>query len=211
MYEKFYGLNRKPFDLRPDPSFMYFAERHITALRMLEYGLFSHDGFTVVSGEVGCGKTTVIRYLMERLSNDVSVGLISNTHPSFGNMMELALMSFGVGIQPRSNAEVYEAFSKFVLGEHAQGKRVLLIVDEAQNLNQDNLEALRVLTNINSDGHQIMHTALVGQPELCETLLLPELVQVRQRIAGFLSSRCSLGKRDKGLYRTASRACRWQC
>ena len=120
---------------------------------------------------------------MERLRNDVSVGLISNTHPTFGNMMELALMSFGISVKPRSNAEVYEAFANFVLSEYAQGKRVLLIVDEAQNLDKENLEALRVLTNINSEGRQVLHTALVGQPELMQTLRLPELVQVRQRIA----------------------------
>ena len=183
MYEEFFGLSRKPFELQPDPAFMYLASRHKTALNMLEYGLFNHDGFAVVTGEVGCGKTTVIRYLVERLGGNVTVGVVPNTHKAFGNIMQWTLIAFGLDYKKLTLAEAYETFERFVVGEHERGKRVLFIIDEAQNLGEMNIEVLRLLSNITAHGKHVLHTALVGQPELRKVLRQPSMRQVRQRIA----------------------------
>jgi type II secretory pathway predicted ATPase ExeA len=183
MYEQFFGLSRKPFELQPDPSFMYLASRHVSALKMLEYGLFNHDGFAVITGEVGCGKTTVIKYLVERLGDDVTVGVVPNTHKAFGNVMQWALIAFGLDYKKTTLAELYETFERFIIAEHERGKRVLLIIDEAQNLGANSLEVLRLLSNITANGKHVLHTALVGQPELRRLLQQPNMRQVRQRIA----------------------------
>jgi len=183
MYERFFGLSKKPFELQPDPSLMYLASRHVTALKMLEYGLLNHDGFAVITGEVGCGKTTVIKYLVERLGDDVTVGVVANTHNAFGNIMQQVLMAFGLDYKQTVLAEAYETLERFIIGEHERSKRVLLIIDEAQNLGPTSLEVLRLLSNISAHGQHVLHTALVGQPELRQILRRPNMRQVRQRIA----------------------------
>jgi len=183
MYESFFGLSRKPFELQPDPSFMYLASRHVTALKMLEYGLFNHDGFAVITGEVGCGKTTIIKYLVERLGDDVTVGVVPSTHKALGNVMQWACMAFGLDYKTGVLAEAYERFQRFIVADHERGKRVLLIIDEAQNLDAANLELLRLLSNITANGKHVLHTALVGQSELRHVLRQENMRQVRQRIA----------------------------
>lgn len=183
MYEKFFGFTRKPFELTPDPEFMYLAQRHASALSMLEYGLFNHDGFTVITGDVGCGKTTVIRYLQERIADKATVGIISNTHTELGNIMQWAMMAFNLDYRLPTLTEQYAAFAQFVADEADRGRRVVLIVDEAQNLGETNIEVLRILSNISAHGNHVLHTALVGQPELRRVLRQPNMRQVRQRIA----------------------------
>jgi general secretion pathway protein A len=183
MYEKFFGFTRKPFDLTPDPAFMYLAPRHASALNMLEYGLFNHDGFTVITGDVGCGKTTVIRYLTDKIAGQATIGVISNTHVALGNVMQWAMMAFGLDYKKKSLTDQYETFAKFVADEADRGRRVVLIVDEAQNLGATNMEVLRILSNISAHGNHVLHTALVGQPELRRLLRQPNMRQVRQRIA----------------------------
>ena len=183
MYEKWFGFTRKPFELTPDPSFMYLAPRHKSALSMLEYGLFNHDGFTVITGEVGCGKTTVIRYLCEKIEQEATVGIISNTHEALGNVMQWAMMAFHLDYRKPTLTEQYEVFAQFVAEEADRGKRVVLIVDEAQNLGEQNMEVLRILSNISAHGNHVLHTALVGQPELRQLLRQANMRQVRQRIA----------------------------
>jgi type II secretory pathway predicted ATPase ExeA len=183
MYERFFGFTRKPFELTPDPEFMYHAQRHSSALSMLEYGLFNHDGFTVITGDVGCGKTTVIRYLHEKIQGKATVGIISNTHDALGNIMQWAMMAFDLDYRMPTLTEQYGAFAQFVADEADRGKRVVLIVDEAQNLGETNIEVLRILSNISAHGNHVLHTALVGQPELRRLLRQPNMRQVRQRIA----------------------------
>jgi type II secretory pathway predicted ATPase ExeA len=183
MYEKFFGLSRKPFELTPDPEFMYLAQRHASALSMLEYGLFNHDGFTVITGDVGCGKTTVIRYLREKIEERATVGIVSNTHEALGNIMQWAMMAFGLDYRKPTLTELYATFAQFVSDEAERGRRVVLIVDEAQNLGETNMEVLRILSNISSHGNHVLHVALVGQPELRRLLRQPNMRQVRQRIA----------------------------
>ena len=183
MYEEHFGLREKPFSLSPDPSFLYFSKGHSLALTMLEYGIESRSGFTLISGEVGCGKTTLIRHFLSTLNERYSVGLISNTHVSFGSLMDLVLLSFDLDYKDKSSIEKYHIFENFLIEQYRDGNYTILIIDEAQNLKPDMLEELRVISNINADKDQLIQVVLTGQPELRDTLKLPELKQFAQRIS----------------------------
>ena len=183
MYEEFFGLKEKPFSLSPDPSYLYLGENHRMAMTMLEYGIENHAGFTLISGEVGCGKTTLIRYLLNRLDERYEVGLISNTHPSFGELIDLVLHSYDLDYSNKSNIEKYHTLESFLIDQYAIGKTTLLIVDEAQNLSTRMLEELRIISNINADKDQVLQVILSGQPEVRDILRLPHLRQFAQRVS----------------------------
>lgn len=183
MYEQFYKLTEKPFTLLPDPSFLYLGKKHQMALTMLQYGLANNSGFSVITGEIGSGKTTLIRRLLDEMDDDISVGLISNTHQSFGDLLQWVLMAFGLAYKGKEKVECYEDFVNYVVQEYANSRRTVLIIDEAQNLSIDTLEELRMLSNINADKNQVLQLVLVGQPELRSTLMLPSLKQFAQRIS----------------------------
>jgi len=183
MYREHFGLLDKPFNLRPDPGYLYLSDRHTIALRMLEYGLFEQDGYTVITGEVGSGKTTLVRYLLETLEHDFQIGLISNTHKAFGDLLHWVVSAFGIRREGRTDAELHDAFVDFLVSGYRYGKRTLLIIDEAQNLGSESLEEVRVLSNINADGAHVMQLLLVGQPELRDLLRRRELTQVAQRVS----------------------------
>lgn len=159
------------------------SQRHSQAYGMLEYSLMSRAGFTVVCGEIGCGKTTLIRRLLRGLGEDIRVGLVTNTHQEMGNLLEWIMLSFDLPFEGKSQVGLYDAFQRFLISEYAQRRRVVLIVDEAQNLSVSALEALRMLSNINADKDQLLQMILVGQPQLRDLLKRPELVQFAQRIA----------------------------
>lgn len=182
MYTEHFGLTNKPFNLVPDPTFLYLSPNHKKALTMLEYGLMSHAGFTVVTGEIGAGKTTLIRALLSKIEEDCVIGLINNTHESFGELMTWVLDSLDIESTAIDNAGRYRDYINFVVEQHAQGKRVVLIVDEAQNLSLQALEELRLLSNVNIDADIFLQLVLTGQPELIEKLNKPELKQFAQRI-----------------------------
>lgn len=182
MYTEHFGLTHKPFNLVPDPQFLYMSPNHKKALTMLEYGLMSHAGFTVVTGEIGAGKTTLIRALLGKIDDDCVIGLINNTHESFGELMVWVLDSLEIESTSTDNAGRYRDYINFVVEQHAQGRRVVLIVDEAQNLSVQALEELRLLSNVNIDSDIFLQLVLTGQPELIEKLNRPELVQFAQRI-----------------------------
>ncbi|ODN65383.1 ExeA family protein [Methylophaga muralis] len=182
MYTEHFGLTHKPFNLVPDPAFLYLSPNHKKALTMLEYGLMSHAGFTVVTGEIGAGKTTLIRVLLSKIEDDCVIGLINNTHESFGELMTWVLDSLEIESTATDNAGRYRDYINFVVEQHAQGRRVVLIVDEAQNLSVQALEELRLLSNVNIDSDIFLQLVLTGQPELIEKLNRPELVQFAQRI-----------------------------
>lgn len=182
MYTEHFGLTSKPFNLVPDPTFLYLSPNHKKALTMLEYGLMSHAGFTVVTGEIGAGKTTLIRALLSKIEDDCVIGLINNTHESFGELMTWVLDSLEIESTATDNAGRYRDYINFVVEQHAQGKRVVLIVDEAQNLSIQALEELRLLSNVNIDSDIFLQLVLTGQPELIDKLNLPELKQFAQRI-----------------------------
>jgi general secretion pathway protein A len=182
MYERFFNLREKPFSLIPDPAFLYLGNQHELAYSVLEYGALNQAGFTVITGEVGCGKTTLVRHLLNHLPEPVSVGLITNTHLHFGNLLEWVLMAFGQDYRAKSHTSLYDAFVRFLISRYGAGRRTLLIIDEAQNLGVAALEELRTLSNVNADQHQVLQIILIGQPELRRTLTRPELRQLSQRV-----------------------------
>ncbi|MDH3378028.1 MAG: AAA family ATPase [Gammaproteobacteria bacterium] len=183
MYEKFFGFREKPFSLIPDASFLYFGKQHGSAVTMLEYGLANESGITVITGEVGCGKTTLIRHMLEHADPSNTIGLISNTHPSFGELMKWVLLAFNLEHRDKDSVESYQVLTEFLIDEYAQSRRAILVVDEAQNLGPESIEELRMLTNINADKHMVLQLILIGQPELRETLRQPDLKQFVQRVA----------------------------
>ena len=182
MYEAFYGLKEKPFSMLPDPGFLYLSKKHQMALTLLEYGLLNQVGFCVVSGETGSGKTTLLRKLLENIEDGVTVGMITNTHKGFGELLDWVLSAFGIHEQRMSQVDMHQRFMEFLVEQYAANKSCLLIVDEAQNMTADKLEELRMLSNVNSDKDQVLQVILAGQPSLKETLRLPELMQFAQRI-----------------------------
>lgn len=182
MYTEYFGLTHKPFNLVPDPNFLYLSVNHKKALTMLEYGLMSNAGFTVVTGEIGAGKTTLIRALLSKIDSNCVIGLINNTHESFGELMVWVLDALEIKSTATDNAGRYRDYIDFVVEQHAHGRSVVLIVDEAQNLSVQALEELRLLSNVNIDSDIFLQLVLSGQPELVEKLNRPELEQFAQRI-----------------------------
>ena len=183
MYEAFYNLREKPFSLAPDPAYLYLAKRHRHALTLLEYVLAEASGFALITGEVGCGKTTVVRHFLERVAGTLNVGFITNTHPGIGSLLPWILESLGQEPGKATASELYRRFLGYLRSEQAAGRRTVLVIDEAQNLSIAGLEELRVLTNVNSGSKPLLQTVLIGQPELRDTLRLQSLRQFAQRIA----------------------------
>jgi type II secretory pathway predicted ATPase ExeA len=183
MYEAFFHMKHKPFSLLPDPDFLYLSSKHAIALSLLEYSLTGQAGFCVITGEIGSGKTTLVRAFLGRVGREFTVGLISNTHAGLGNMATWALAAFGQRGQSENPALAYQELADFLIAEYSAGRQCLLIVDEAQNLSLDALEELRLLSNINSGKDLLLQIVLSGQPQLGDKLKRPELVQFAQRIS----------------------------
>lgn len=183
MYESFYGFHQRPFSLLPDPEFLYLGKQHRHALTLLEYALSQGTGFALVTGEVGSGKTTLVRHMLSRTDAPVTFGFITNTHRKMNSLLPWVAHSLGIPTTGRSEPDLYDDFTAFLMREYAAGRRVVLVVDEAQNLDPPGLEELRVLSNLNSDKDLLLQTILVGQPELRTTLRHPQLRQFAQRIS----------------------------
>ena len=182
MYTSYYGFRERPFSLLPDPEFLFLSKEHSVALAVLEYALSGGIGCAVVTGEIGCGKTTLVRQLLNDSNDELTIGLISNTHRSFGELLDWVSMAFDLEITGKRKAELYHNFVNFLVQQYAAGKRTVLIVDEAQNMDAQTLEELRLLSNVNADKDQVLQLVLVGQPELRDTLRRPDLVQMAQRV-----------------------------
>jgi len=181
MYETFYGLREKPFTILPDPNLIYWGTNHRLAFAMLEFGVMNNAGFTVITGGIGCGKTTLVHYLLSRLDRRVTVGLISNT-PRGEGLLTWVLMALNQPFEG-SYPTLFQRFQQFIHDQHSRGQHVLLIIDEAQNLGLETLEELRMLSNINVGKAQLMQLILVGQPQLMEMLRTPQLLQFAQRVS----------------------------
>jgi general secretion pathway protein A len=183
MYEHFYGLREKPFAVTPDPAYLYLAKRHRHALTLLEYVLTEATGFALITGEVGCGKTTVVRHFLEHTDRQLNVGFITNTHPGFGPLLPWIMEALGMDVGQATASEQFRRFVTHIKQEYQAGRRVVLVVDEAQNLGVAGLEELRVLSNLNIGSHMLLQTILIGQPELRATLGMQQLRQFAQRIS----------------------------
>ena len=182
MYEAFYGLSEKPFSILPDPDMIYWGRNHRLAFAMLEFGVMNNAGFTVITGEIGCGKTTMLRYLLRNLDSNITVGLISSTPNGKAVLLQWVMMSLN---QPFEDTypSLYKRLQIFLQEQYARGGRTILIVDEAQNLGLEPLEELRMLSNINADKDQFLQIILVGQPQLKDLLRSPRLIQFAQRVS----------------------------
>jgi general secretion pathway protein A len=185
MYEKFYSLKKSPFALLPDPSFMYMSKDHSMALTLLRYSILNKQGFTVITGEIGSGKTTLINKIIDELDSTITVGLINFTHNAFGELSEWVLMAYGLEYRGKSKVEIYDDFVRFLIDEYRKGQRVVLIIDEAQNMDPRTLEEVRMLSNVNAQNDYLLHLIILGQPELRSTLQKPELRQLTQRVSVF--------------------------
>ncbi len=183
MYESFYGLSGKPFSLLPDADFLFLSKRHRRAINLLEYGIVTQAGFMVITGDVGAGKTTVIRRYLKSAGSDVTVGVITNASASLGRLLNWVAMAFELKTTGQDEVSLYTSFVDFLLAQYARGKRTVLIIDEAQNLKADMLEELRMLSNVNNEKDQLLQMVLVGQPELLDMLKRPDLRQFVQRIS----------------------------
>ena len=185
MYEQFFGLTEKPFSILPDSSCLYMSEGHAKALTLLQYSIVGRQAFTVITGEIGSGKTTLINRLLDDIEDDVTVGLLNFTDPGALDLNEWVAMAFGLDYRGKSQVELYEEFTAFLIRQYAQRKYTVLIVDEAQNLAIRGLERIRMLSNVNAQKEHLLHLVLVGQPELRDLLNAPELRQLMQRVSVF--------------------------
>lgn len=183
MYESFYGLSAKPFRLRPDPHFFFASKGHKRAMAYLEYGLDQGEGFIVITGEVGAGKTTVVRNLFQKLeSQKIVAANLVNTHLDSSDIVRMVVAAFGLPHEDASKATLLTRLEQFLRLCDRQGKRALLVVDEAQNLRPQAVEELRMLSNFQTDEKCLLQTFLLGQPEFRATLHSDEMLQLRQRV-----------------------------
>ncbi len=182
MYEEYYGLTEKPFSILPDPDLIYWGNPHRQALAMLEFGVINNAGFTVLTGEIGSGKTTLIRCLAKRLPRNMGVGIIANTPTSRDELLQWIMLSLNQSAEGTFST-LLNNFQVYLRSQHASGRRTLLIVDEAQNLHWQAIEDLRLLSNVNADKHQLLQIILVGQPQLKGLINLPQMAQFAQRIS----------------------------
>lgn len=184
IYTDFFGLTKRPFTLLPDPEFIYWSTPHKQAYTMLEYGMLTCAPITLITGEIGAGKTTLLRELLKSMPHEYSVGLISNAQGDRGELLHWVLMSLGQPVETgASYVQLFHQFQQFLIDSYASGKRTVLIFDEAQNLSTETLEELRMFSNINADTDELLQLILVGQPQLCDLVAQPQLVQFAQRIA----------------------------
>jgi general secretion pathway protein A len=183
MYESYYGLSAKPFQLRPDPHFFFGSKGHKRAMAYLEYGLSQGEGFIVVTGEVGAGKTTLVRNLFNKMSSDQIVAAhIVNTHLDPEDTLRMVVSAFGLPYEGASKTDLLTRLEQFLRAVDQQGKRALLVIDEAQNLNARVVEELRMLSNFQTDDKSLLQTFLLGQPEFRTTLHSASMLQLRQRV-----------------------------
>jgi general secretion pathway protein A len=193
MYEAYYGLTGKPFQLNPDPHFYFGSKQHRRARAYLEYGVQRNEGFIVITGEVGAGKTTIVRGLLESLDPDsvVAANLVS-TQLDAEDTLRMVGAAFGVVVRELSKSDLLMSLEAFLVTQLSQGKRCLLIVDEAQNLTPRAVEELRMLSNFQFGKQALLQTFLVGQPEFRDILQHPSMQQLRQRV----TATCHIGPMD---------------
>ncbi|MES2098584.1 MAG: XrtA/PEP-CTERM system-associated ATPase [Pseudomonadota bacterium] len=190
MFESHFGLRAAPFQLSPDPSFYYKSRGHSQALAYLKFGVHQREGFIVVTGEIGAGKTTIVRTLLEGLDPEqVVAAQVVNTQLNENELLASICSAYGVPVQGHSKAQLISTLEAFFTAVAAGGRRALLVVDEAQNLGKREIEELRMLSNFQLGNHALLQSFLVGQPELRVMLGSPSMEQLRQRVI----ASCHLG------------------
>jgi general secretion pathway protein A len=182
VYLEFYGLKAAPFDITPNPHFLFHSTKHREAFNHLLYGIRERKGFVQLTGEVGAGKTTLCRALLEQLDGHYSTALILNPVLNADELMRAIATEFGLKVRGLDRSETNAAISDFLLRQTQAGKETVLIVDEAQNLTEDLLEQVRLISNIETDDRKLLQIVLMGQPELRDRLNSQKLRQLRQRI-----------------------------
>ncbi|MEL6570598.1 MAG: AAA family ATPase [Pseudomonadota bacterium] len=184
LYTAHFGLTARPFSLVPDPDFLFWSDTHARAFSMLEYGILTRAPITLITGEVGTGKTTLIHQLISAQRDDVTIGLVANAHGDRSELLRWVLLSLGQPVDHDAHyVDMYGQFQTYLVAEYAAGRRVVLIFDEAQNLTRDVLEELRMFTNINAGKDELLQLIIVGQPELRDVVLRADLKQFAQRVA----------------------------
>ncbi|MEN8161162.1 MAG: AAA family ATPase, partial [Myxococcota bacterium] len=183
MYTEFYGLREKPFSLSPDPRFLFLSASHREALAHLLYGIEQGEGFIAITGEVGTGKTTLCRTLLQRLEPGSEIAFLFNPQLSGLELLQAITAEFGLPVEGQSRRELMAQLNDFLLTKKQEGRRVLLLIDEAQNLDSEALEQVRLLSNLETDTQKLIQIVLIGQPELDAMLESPHLRQLRQRIS----------------------------
>jgi len=184
MYEAFYGLKENPFGTTPDPRYLYKSKAHREALAYLAQGIFLKKGFLALTGEVGVGKTTVVRAFVQTFNPCLDVSFVLNTRVDFREMMYMLLSDFGVEIRNESKVAMLTQLNEFLIGRFAENRNPVIVIDEAQNLSPEVLEDLRMLSNLETNQQKLIQIVLVGQPELWDILEREDLRQLRQRIPG---------------------------
>jgi general secretion pathway protein A len=183
LYEQFFGFTVKPFELLPDPDFLFPSRSHKRALTYLEYGIRERSGFILLTGEIGSGKTTIIRNLLKQKDEKVIVSKIHNTRVDTGQLLALINEDFGLPVDGSDKIILLRDLNDFLIRQYAVGKQPVLVIDEAQNLSEDHLEEIRLLSNLEDGKAKLLQIILVGQPELRRTLAAESLIQLRQRIS----------------------------
>jgi general secretion pathway protein A len=183
LYTQHFGFSERPFTLLPDPDFLFWSKAHRRAFTVLEYGLATRAPLTVVTGEVGIGKTTLLQALLRQMPEDTQVALISNAQGGRGDLLRWILNGFDICAPADADyVTLFQTFQDFVIAAYAEGRHVVVVIDEAQNLSVDVLEELRMLTNINANKDELLQLILMGQPELREMIQAPQLRQFAQRV-----------------------------
>ena len=192
MYEEYYGFAEKPFSLTPDPKFLYKSEPHANALELLQYAVRRREGFVVITGDIGTGKTTLCRAILEQIDRKTFTALVLNPFLAEEDLLRVVLQEFGVVSREEikrgrlarvSKAELIETLNEFLLSLQALGAQALLIIDEAQNLPLQVLEQIRILSNLETEKEKLLQIVLVGQSNLKDLLRRPELRQLDQRVS----------------------------
>ncbi|SIT16970.1 type II secretion system protein A [Roseivivax lentus] len=184
IYLDFFGFDNRPFSLVPDSDFLFWSEQHKRAYAILEFGIFSSAPITLITGEIGTGKTTLIQKLLDDASRDLTFGLVSNAHGDRGELLQWILNALSVSFESKASyVEMFQILQDYLLEQYADGQRVIIVFDEAQNLTLEGLEELRLLTNINSKNDVLIQLILSGQPELRDMVKSRSMQQLAQRVA----------------------------
>jgi len=183
VYNHFYGFRENPFNQTPDSAFFYPSEKHKAALDAIMFAVKQYKGFVVITGEIGCGKTTVVRTLLNKMQGKLKTAMITNTHLSPKGVLTMILEDLGVEYREGAKDKLLLRLYDYLIQQAREGMNVVLIIDEAQNLNQTCLEEIRMLSNLETEKEKLVQIVLVGQPELRKKLELPNLEQLRQRIS----------------------------